>query len=363
MSTRSTTAIAFGALLAFVSAVALASDPPERGFDVAVATGRPSYLLGEPVEVRVTVTNRSTATASQDFGCPCCGLELWIEGATGELVGTWHSPVSCPQVPVTVPWAGGETKLWMYGQWYQDSGSFDLLEPAGSPVGPGRYRIVIRWLGSSDGGLYDTWVRVLDSDADLDSVYYLPAVASTPGLHGSEWHSTLVLRNLSSSDATIELAALVQGQRNVDPVRLSLSIPANQPLVVTEPLALLGGIEGAAALRVTSTGPIDGFARVFDGSGEGTRGQRVPLVPASTGARAVLLQGLAPVRPDQLCGGVLCYRANVGVVNLSPGEVVVAVAVMVHGEADGLFPVRLLHLGGFLHDSSEVKRGEGGAGC
>jgi PKD repeat protein len=156
---------------------------------------------------------------------------------------------------------------------------------------------------------------------------WIDGVGAVTGAGGTFFRSNLVISNRNAAPAAVTIALTPRGGTTPSHSE-SVTIPPGQTRFYGDAVAELYGIQGAGALRLTTSAatPVVAWARTYSDLGEaGTLGQFIPafsaddLIPV-TGA---ILQGLSQNAR---------YRTNAGLVNASPATA--AVTLFVH-DGDG----------------------------
>jgi len=156
---------------------------------------------------------------------------------------------------------------------------------------------------------------------------YIPSAAHTDGKFGSFWTTDVWIYHQGAS--VIHLWFNPAGQDNTDGDSLVISL--DDPVVhITDIVDSLFGTEGIGSIHYLADGPVTVVSRTWTtGEDGGSFGQTVPGVPIGASSPAGSGQGGAlRMLVDQKNG----FRANLGIANVSPVPVTVAVEIFT---ADG----------------------------
>ncbi len=169
---------------------------------------------------------------------------------------------------------------------------------------------------------------------------YVPAVAHVEGKFGSFWTSDLWIYHQGAT--VIHLWLNKPGQDNTDGE--SVVVDLDEPVVyLPDVVAAVFGTEGSGSIHYIADGPVTVTSRTWTpGEGGGSYGLTVPGRPVGSASFAGSGQaGTSRVVVNQRSG----FRANFGVVNVSPVPVEVLVEIFTaDGEpapADSSFTVDL----------------------
>ncbi len=173
--------------------------------------------------------------------------------------------------------------------------------------------------------------------AGAETVLWVPAAASNPGLNDTQWSTDLWIVS-HVTDAPIEVyAAFCPDQAGTtEPAEVTVEVPDDQVLQISDAVATLFGESRPGAIRLRSEHPFWAQSRTFnDGGDNGTYGQGIPATPPPpdvepNGEGYKLLGGANRPGPD----GV---RTNIGIVNTGDAsrEVMVAIRESPSGEVLG----------------------------
>ncbi len=145
-----------------------------------------------------------------------------------------------------------------------------------------------------------------------------PAVASQPGLNGTEWRTELVLSNPTSEAQSVTLEILARGSSAVVAEGAAVLSPG-QTLRTLDLFADLGAPSGAGMLRVT--GPALSWARTYNQRQDGTLGQDLPRISPGGG----FVAGLGVFFPVATPADVTTdFRSNLVLVNLGASAITCA---------------------------------------
>jgi len=181
--------------------------------------------------------------------------------------------------------------------------------------------------GDSDGDGVGDVCDPVDGETD---VLFVPAVASSPGLHGTFWSSSLWIHNLVETPVMVLGAVLPSGVDNgsaPDAVAQIATVPASGFVEVRDVVGALGtaGTGGiylmASTTDVTQAGDLVQItSKTFtpDPEGGGSYGQGIPAVRADDLTHKVV--------PGAFEGGE--FRTNVGVLNTSEETITVTIYVL-----------------------------------
>lgn len=151
--------------------------------------------------------------------------------------------------------------------------------------------------------------------AGAETVLWIPAAASNPGLNDTQWSTDLWLCS-RVIDSPIEVfAAFLPDQAGAaNPTEVTITLPQDQVVEISDAVATLFGESRPGAIRLRSEHPFWAQSRTFnDGGDNGTFGQGIPAFPPPP------LQ-TEPVQGYVLMGGANRpgangVRSNIGIVN------------------------------------------------
>lgn len=154
----------------------------------------------------------------------------------------------------------------------------------------------------------------------------IPTAGHLPGAAGTLWRTDLAVTNLGPTRSGFSLALLERGQANPAPESRSFTLDPGLSATYPDVVAGVFGHEGAGALRLTFPSGADELAtsRTYNQTPNGTYGQDVPAIPetdAIAEGRIGLLPGLA-----ESAAADSGSRTNLGLVNLAPVAITVAVS-------------------------------------
>ncbi len=152
---------------------------------------------------------------------------------------------------------------------------------------------------------------------------FIAAAARATGLENTFWVTDLAIANFTPSAAVFNIAYLAKDQANSTPDNRAFSLQSGQQVMIRDVFDSVFGLEGAnGALRVTTSHPdVRVTSRTFNAAGaSGTYGQFIPaqdrieaLGAGEQGALLQLQEGAA-------------FRSNVGLLNVTAGQVEVSVS-------------------------------------
>ncbi len=145
--------------------------------------------------------------------------------------------------------------------------------------------------------------------------YWLPIVAGLPGQAGSVWRTDVVLLNLGTGTATVDLTLhLAGGTRS-----LQRQVPAGGQTVVEDIVGAVGAQDKGPA-QISSTQPLAVTARVYNLGGGGTFGQFFRGVAAGSGIASGEQAMLPGLRQQEGA-----FRTNLAVANSGGSEATVRI--------------------------------------
>ncbi len=156
---------------------------------------------------------------------------------------------------------------------------------------------------------------------------YIPAVAKADGLFDSSWTTDVWIYQQGASVIHLWFNPMGQDNGNGQSMVISLDDPVVQ---ITDVVGSFFDTEGVGSVHYLADGPVTVVSRTWTPGPEGGGyGQTIPGIPVADASFAGSGQGgalrmLIDQKPDA--------RANLGVVNVSPVEVTVAVEIFT---ADG----------------------------
>ncbi len=151
---------------------------------------------------------------------------------------------------------------------------------------------------------------------------YVPAAAHAPGRFGSFWTTDLWIYQQGAS--VVHLWFNRTGNDNSDVE--SVVVPLDAPVVhIQDVVATLFGTEGLGSIHYLADGPVVVVSRTWTPApGGGSYGQTIPGIPLAQASLAGTGQaGALRMLVDQRSG----FRANLGLVNVSPVPVTVTVEI------------------------------------
>lgn len=159
-----------------------------------------------------------------------------------------------------------------------------------------------------------------------ETVRWVPAAASNPGLHGSTWTTDLWIYNrVSDRSITVYLAFLTEEDGVVDPVEISVDVPVINRVYIQDVVGSLFGESRPGAIRLRSEHEFEVRSRTFNtGSDVGVFGQGIPAVDPSTTRPAAILLGASTG------GAAHSKRTNLGLLN--PNTEPIRGFIFVYGE-------------------------------
>ena len=178
--------------------------------------------------------------------------------------------------------------------------------------------------------------------AGAETILWIPAAASNPGLNDTQWSTDLWLYS-RVVDSPIEVfAAFLPNQAGAaDPTEVTIQLPQRQVVEISDAVATLFGDSRPGAIRLRSEHPFWAQSRTFnDGDDDGTYGQGIPAFPPpmQTGPTQVYVLMGAANRP-----GTDGARTNLGIVNTGAEtrEVIFGVRDTATGDVVGATEVEL----------------------
>ncbi|MCP4895993.1 MAG: formylglycine-generating enzyme family protein [bacterium] len=165
------------------------------------------------------------------------------------------------------------------------------------------------------------------------SILVIPGVAHIHGFNGTDWRTRLVVYNPGTEVAAVTIEALERDRDNSEPATTGATLEAGTVAVFDDVLHTLFGIDGVAALRIsTNSGSVVASARTSNvAGGDGSVGQLIEAFTTDAtiqpGEVAHLLHVSQSVSPDTE------RRTAIGIVNLERATTAVLVEVF---RADGM---------------------------
>ncbi len=154
------------------------------------------------------------------------------------------------------------------------------------------------------------------AEASDSQELWVAAAAHLPGTAGSQWRTDLTLANTGTEQATVQVQYLPADTDNSAPDQAQLTVPAGGTVTAGDVIGTLFSAQGKGALRLVTTGaPIQVVSRTYNQTPDGTYGQFIPAVPATTGLGDSDTGLLVQLRDDS------GFRTNVGVVNLTGASI------------------------------------------
>lgn len=128
--------VLLGAMSLLSSVIPLVQAQNVEALAVHVETNSNTYILGEPIAIKISATNRGTTTLVFDWPTSCV-FDFAVTDLQGNEVFRLSRNVVCAQVLTQVKVEPGETRTYD-ARWNQ-------IDNAGGSVGPGEYNL-IAWL-------------------------------------------------------------------------------------------------------------------------------------------------------------------------------------------------------------------------
>lgn len=134
--------------------------PSPADLEMTLTTDRRAYEPGEPIEIEVNRCNPTDQSIQTTQACPCCGIDLEILDASGEVVATAEQ--GCVQSFSGDRWEPGECTVEPY-RWMQSSGLFPRFETSsdGPRVPPGEYTLHYTWEPFGHRDEVETTIRIV----------------------------------------------------------------------------------------------------------------------------------------------------------------------------------------------------------
>lgn len=187
--------------------------------------------------------------------------------------------------------------------------------------------------------------------AGAETVLWIPAAASNPGLNDTQWSTDLWLYSRVVDSPIDVFAAFLPDQAgSANPTEVTIQLPQRQVVEINDAVATLFGESRPGAIRLRSEQPFFAQSRTFnDGGDDGTYGQGIPAFPPplQTGPTQVYVLMGAANRP-----GADGARTNLGIVNTGAEtrEVTFGVRDTATGEVVGATEVELGPYGWYQGD-------------
>ncbi len=218
-------------------------------------------------------------------------------------------------------------------------------------------RVVVR----PAGPLPALFLLVTASAPAAEVVRYVPSGASSAGLGGTYWTTSVTLFNPSADrPLTVRVAFLPEGRDGRSAPEVSVEVPSRRAVTLSDLVGGLLGASGRGGIRLRADGDFLATSRTgTPGSSGGTYGVAVPVFPAESALASSLLLAGSPQGPSD-------FRTNAGALNPSTtgaratfvardaatGAVVSERAVdlppLGHGQLDDLFAGHHLPNGGLV---------------
>lgn len=151
----------------------------------------------------------------------------------------------------------------------------------------------------------------------------IPAAASSTGVGGSRWVTTMALMNPRSTPVMLTLYVFpaAADNSNYQTNAKTLTIPGNSSMRIQDALGSLWGFSGLAAIRIDADAAFIVETRVIN-IGDPNNTYSLAISPAPTGVSAGQVGIAADVEND------LSYRTNVGIFNNSASPAIVEVDII-----------------------------------
>jgi len=159
-----------------------------------------------------------------------------------------------------------------------------------------------------------------------ETIQWIPAAASSPGLFGSVWTTDLWIYNrVADRSITVYLAFLPEQDGIASPVEVSVEIPVLDRVDIQDVVGSLFADSRAGAIRLRSEHEFEARSRTFNTGGDvGTFGQGIPAIASSALRPAVILLGASHAPTGN------GTRTNLGVLN--PNSEPIRPFVFVYGD-------------------------------
>jgi len=146
-----------------------------------------------------------------------------------------------------------------------------------------------------------------------ETVLWVPAAASNPGAHGTEWTTDLWIHSrVADQPITVFLAFLPEKDGGENPAEVSVEVPVWGYVHVQDVVGSLFDESRAGGIRLRCDHEFEATSSTVNtGSDVGTFGQGIPAVPASTATAGAILMGASNL---PTANG---KRTNLGLLNTS----------------------------------------------
>ena len=156
---------------------------------------------------------------------------------------------------------------------------------------------------------------------------YVPAAAHSSGVAGTEWRTDLEVKARGNAAAAFRVELLAAETDNSSPHGAVFDVAATECLRIEDLLEEVFAYTGNGALRITATaGEVLVTSRTYNDDPEGTYGQFIPALPASSAAGPEVDVALIQLsRSADLETG---YRTNVGFLNATAADLSLEIDVL-----------------------------------
>lgn len=152
--------------------------------------------------------------------------------------------------------------------------------------------------------------------ATAETIRWIPAAASNPGRHGTQWATDLwIYSPVADSSSTVYLAFFPDGDNADQPLEVPVEIPLLSTVKISDAVFTLFGEHRPGAIRLRSEYPFEARSRTVNRGGEdGSYGEAIPAVALEDASEGSIFPGAANVP------GGAGVRTNLGILNLSEEE-------------------------------------------
>ncbi len=179
----------------------------------------------------------------------------------------------------------------------------------------------------------------------LGTEIYVPSVAEAPGVHGSQWYTTVWVHNPNEESASVRVSFLRRNQANPSPPATSFILQPDATIEAESALSTwFGNNNAVGAFRFQSDRPIAVSARIYNQPGSDIRDSQGQLL-AGYPVQLALGAGASTTVPGVDQGDDGAFRTNFGLVEVTGAPASVDVSLL---DEDGrILATRRYHVEGF----------------
>ena len=258
------------------------------------------------------------------------GFEIFDFGACalGTVAADFGWTPAQPWIGLTVEFtdaSGGGVTAWSWT--FGDGGTSTESDPSHIYTSAGSYSVELSVTGPTGTDSVSKSITVAQDPPETPPIeeagsrqWILPAAAHSPGAHGTNWVSDVVIHNIGSQTASVNVYFLKAAQSNSGAIGRLIEIPGGTSIALDDiVLDRFGWSNASGAILIGSETTLRIASRTYNDASSGTYGQFIPglsvAAAAATGEEVRLIQ---LTRGDT-------FRTNIGWAN--PGATSVNLAI------------------------------------